>query len=59
MASSSMNNAPGSKPSGLKLDLQGLNQAAGNLDMSQSKNLLSTPSSSNELDEQPNRFGLD
>jgi len=59
MASSSMNNAPGSKPSGLKLDLQGLNQATGNLDISQSKNLLSTPSSSNELDEQPqSRFSL-
>lgn len=59
MASSSMNNAPGSKPTGLKLDLQGLNQATGNLDISQSKNLLSTPSSSNELDEQPqSRFSL-
>ena len=45
MASSSMNNAPGIKPSGLKLDLQGLNQATGNLDISQNKNLLSTPSS--------------
>lgn len=59
MATNSMNNAPGSKPSGLKLDLQSLNQATGNLDISQSKNLLSTPSSSNELDEQPqSRFSL-
>jgi hypothetical protein len=59
MASSSMNNAPGSKPTGLKLDLNGLAQATGNLDISQSKNLLSTPSSSNELEEsQPNRFSL-
>ena len=56
MASNSMNQAPG-----LKLNLQGLNSATNNLDISQTKNPMSTSSlnsNENAEDHPQSRFSL-